>query len=425
MKKAIVVGTGAGGATAAKELQGRFDVTILEAGREFRPFSLSLDVVDKMKKTGVLFDAKLIQLIFPTMRIRNTDDRMFLINAVGHGGTTCICTGNAVRRDHDLKKLGINLDEEFEELYREIPISSNHAGLWRRPTKQVFEICREMDLDPQPTPKMGDYEQCRSCGHCILGCPYDVKWDSRRFLRMALEAGAQLVSGCKVETVVFENGCATGVLARYKQRLRFFPADLIILAAGGLGTPALLQNSGIACEPHLFVDPVLCVACELPNSFQNKEIPMPFVVQRQDYILSPYFDLLSFYFNRKWKSSAKNIFSMMIKLADTNAGTLSGKRVDKTLTPRDKETLEEAVSTCLEILNRLGVKQSETFLGTINAGHPGGMLPLTSGEARSMHSPRLPDNLYVADATLLPRSLGCPPILTIMALAKRIAKVIR
>ena len=33
-----------------------------------------------------------------------------------------------------------------------------------------------------------------------------------------------------------------------------------------------------------------------------------------------------------------------------------------------------------------------------------------------------PGNLYVADASLLPRSLGNPPILTIMALATRVAK---
>jgi hypothetical protein len=56
-------------------------------------------------------------------------------------------------------------------------------------------------------------------------------------------------------------------------------------------------------------------------------------------------------------------------------------------------------------------------------GHPGGMLPLTEKEASSFHSERLPDNLYVADASLLPRSLGNPPILTIMALAKRIGKI--
>ena len=41
-----------------------------------------------------------------------------------------------------------------------------------------------------------------------------------------------------------------------------------------------------------------------------------------------------------------------------------------------------------------------------------------------LHSPLLPDNVYVADATILPQALGLPPMLTIMALAKRIAKLI-
>ena len=64
------------------------------------------------------------------------------------------------------------------------------------------------------------------------------------------------------------------------------------------------------------------------------------------------------------------------------------------------------------------------FLGTINAGHPGGMLPLTEREAESLHNKNLPENLYIADATLFPCSLGNPPILTIMAIAKRVSRII-
>ena len=61
--------------------------------------------------------------------------------------------------------------------------------------------------------------------------------------------------------------------------------------------------------------------------------------------------------------------------------------------------------------------------GTMIAGHPGGMLPLSAKEAASFHSDRLPENLYVADASLLPKCLGNPPILTIIAMANRISKI--
>ena len=36
----------------------------------------------------------------------------------------------------------------------------------------------------------------------------------------------------------------------------------------------------------------------------------------------------------------------------------------------------------------------------------------------------LPANLYVADATILPKAMGNPPILTIMTLSKKIAGII-
>ena len=64
------------------------------------------------------------------------------------------------------------------------------------------------------------------------------------------------------------------------------------------------------------------------------------------------------------------------------------------------------------------------YQAACGAGHPGGMLPLTAAEKNSLHNPALPDNLYVADATILPEAMGNPPILTIMALAKKMAEVI-
>ncbi len=113
----------------------------------------------------------------------------------------------------------------------------------------------------------------------------------------------------------------------------------------------------------------------------------------------------------------------MIKLADSNAGGVNASGINKNLTDIDRERLEEGVNLCKEIFMRLGIDKERIFLGTINAGHPGGMLPLTENEAFTFHNPVLPENLYVADATLFPHSLGNPPILTIIAMAKRISKI--
>jgi hypothetical protein len=55
-----------------------------------------------------------------------------------------------------------------------------------------------------------------------------------------------------------------------------------------LNTPGILENSGIKTDETLFVDPVLCVAAKYPDAFQNRELPMPFAVPMDGYIISPY-----------------------------------------------------------------------------------------------------------------------------------------
>jgi hypothetical protein len=169
---------------------------------------------------------------------------------------------------------------------------------------------------------------------------------------------------------------------------------------------------------------VLCVAAPWPGSRQHQELPMSFVVQRPGYMISPYFDYLSFLFNPRWRRPAGRILALMIKLADSERGRVParGAGLDKRLTAEDRRRLAEAEALCRQILVRFGAEPASIFTGTLNAGHPGGMLPLTAADAETLHPGRLPENLYVADASLFPRSLGNPPILTILALARRVAR---
>ena len=427
MSKVVIVGSGAGGATVARDLAGRHEVSVIEAGRPFRPFGANIDRLARLRATGLFFDERLINVLFPAMRVRkartgNGGDGMPLVYGVALGGTTTLSTGSGVRCDEGLRAMGVDLDAEFAELARDIPVTVDHRDRWGRMTRRLFDACEALGLDPRPLPKLGDYSRCRRCGRCILGCPSGAKWDARRFLEDAVSSGATIFTGWTVDGLVRQGERVVGVSAHRGLRRATFPADVVVLAAGGLGTPAILERSGIRTEPRLFVDPVLCVAAPLAGARMDLEISMPFVVQRDGYIIAPYMDWLSFFFDRRWRVPSGDMVPLMVKLADEDRGRVGTRRIEKELTGRDRARLAEGVALCGEILARVGAPPATHVLGTVNAGHPGGAMPVRTGPS-PFHDPRLPSNVWIADASLLPAALGRPAILTIMAMAKRVARL--
>ncbi|MBQ9004067.1 MAG: GMC family oxidoreductase [Eggerthellaceae bacterium] len=424
MRKAIVVGSGAGGCMAAKELAAAgLAVTVLEAGRTFKPFAFDMGVFELARLAGLFFDERMISLLFPEMRIDKARGDGSLVHVVGRavGGTTTLATGNALRYDRYLADLGICLDAEFAVLEREVPQTTDHRANWSPLTERLFDAFVNLGLDPQVTPKfMEDPTRCVACGKCVLGCKFNAKWTADKLIEGV--DGVTVKTGVVVESVIIEGRRATGVVVRRGPKREMEAADVVVLAAGGLGTPPILEASGIPAKPTLFVDPVLCVAAPWEGAGLDRQLPMPFVSQQPDYILSPYFDWLSFYFNKGWRAPSGDIVSIMIKMADASVGSYDGRHLVKPLVDSDWETIAHAVDVSYDILEEVGVPRDRTFFGTLNAGHPGGCFPLTEAEAGSLHHAALPQNLHIADASLFPRSMGNPPILTIMALAKRIAR---
>ena len=388
MNKAVVIGSGAGGAMCARELQGKFQVTVLEAGREFQPFNLNLSWIEKFRKTGLLADAREIGWLFPAMRIRQAGADMILVSGHGSGGTTTISTGNALRRDGDLRALGIDLDEEFGELAREIPVFSGHQEKWRPRTRDFFAICRDMKLDPQAMPKMGDYARCRGCGRCVLGCPHGVKWDSRRLLDQARRRGARLLTSRRVERIVHEKAAPAACWARHGIEKSVLP--------GRPGRPGRRRpgHAGASCRTPASPASPGCSSircCAWPPKWKavsrTASCPCLSPSRRKATSSRPTSTISVFSSTANGARRPGNIYSLMIKLADENQGGIARGRIQKTLTAADRERLEEAVATCAEMFQRAGVDKSRLFFGTLNAGHPGGMLPLTAAQAKTLHDP--------------------------------------
>ena len=422
--KAIVVGTGAGGATAARELTNRgFEVLMLEAGPPFKPFTRHLSWAEPLRRLGLLGGEKNFKRLFPPMNIQNSSSELILVRGMATGGSTAISCGNLVRADRGLKEIGLDLTPEYEELENEIKPKTVPMENWRPLTMQMFKSAEDLGLEPHPTPKAVELTRCNYCGLCELGCSRGARWDSRRFFNEAIQKGAHLKTRSPVKNVVIENDHVTGVLVNSNGKSKIFYGDVVVLSAGGIGTAQILKNSGLKAKDNLWVDVVLTLGGVSQGARQLEEPPMVWYTKHEDYILSPYPDILSHFFHKPWrKVSINDRVGLMVKLADVEQGAVHADgKVEKPLTQHDRERLDLAVSHARQVMECAGV--SGPFIeGVLNGGHLGGTVPLIKKDVTSMRPSWLPEGLWVADLSLVPRSQGMPTMLLTAALALKVSR---
>jgi len=289
----------------------------------------------------------------------------------------------------------------------------------------MFDEAQRLGYSPKPTPKVTDLSKCIGCGYCELGCITGAKWDSRRLYKDYLEKGISLLTNTNVQKVILDGNHVDGVQVSHGASTLKIKADVYVLSAGGIGTAQILQASNLPTKEKLWVDVVLTIGGVSKDSRMLNEPPMAWFIKKENYILSPYFDLLSFWLHKPWKDvSQQDRVGMMIKLADTEQGTVAANgTVTKSLTPADYESLEKARGEAKQIMETSGA--TGPFIdGLIHGGHLGGTVPLTKEDIETMHPSSLPPNLWVADLSLMPRSQGLPTMLTTSALSLRVARKI-
>jgi choline dehydrogenase-like flavoprotein len=418
---AIVVGSGAGGATAARELAQRgWEVLVLEAGRPFRPLARPLlRFAEPLRRLGLLGSARTISRLFPHLDTIRTSGGIELVRGLTIGGSTTLSCGNLVRAERGLREIGLDLSPEYAELEALLQPRPTPIERWRPVSRALFAAAERMGLAPRAVPKVVDPEQCVACGLCEVGCLQGAKWDARRFLADVRHHGGEARTGTPVDRVVLERDRAVGVAAG-REVVR---ADAVVLAAGAIGTARILRRTGLSVADRLWVDVVVTVGGQLRSARQLDEPPMVWYAQREGYILSPYLDILSHYFHRPWRRvPLADRVGLMVKLADAPVGTVRADgTVDKALTIEDEASLAAAVELARSVMERAGVG-GPFVTGLPNAGHLGGTVPLSPDDVPSLHPATLPEGLWVADLSLVPVSQGLPTILTAAALALRVAR---
>ena len=286
--RAIIVGTGAGGAVAARELTlNGFEVIILEAGENFKPFTRHLTWSEPLRRLGVLGSERTITKLFPALDTIRSSKDLILVRGISTGGSTNISCGNIVRADYGLKEIGLDLTEEFEYLEELIHTTTFPRMRWRPVTQQLYDAAENMGLKPQSTPKALDFIKCTSCGLCELGCPSGARWDARQFLNEAVKNNAKLYTNHQVNQLIIEDGIIKGVTGETHGKNFNFKSDIVILSAGGVGTAEILNNSNIKSSEHLWVDIVLTLGGVSKNADQLKKPPMVWYTKEEDYYYHP------------------------------------------------------------------------------------------------------------------------------------------
>jgi len=407
----VIVGSGAGGATLAKELtkQGR-KVVIIEKGSRVKKLGGKVRSAIKLyDRFGLFLKSKEGVVIYRTIAV---------------GGTTLVSCGNMVRSlQKEFLDLGVDLEESFIEAEKEIGITSVPKKFILCGSKIITGIANGISYKMAPMPKGVDFSKCNSCGNCVLGCNCGAKWTSEDYINQTVSQGAILKTKTEVDEILISDGKAIGIRAGHEKIM----ADSIVLCAGALATPVILQKSGISAGKRLFCDLFTVVYMNTRNLNQLKGITMATVnhefYESERFILSPFVDpwLALFFSTHGHRISRENILGIMVKIADESEGEVfSNGKFAKKVTRHDMRRLNMGESIAKEILVQAGGEADSVFITPPRGAHPGGTAAI--GEVVNNNLETEIKNLFVCDASVLPIAPGLPPILTIVALAKWFAK---
>lgn len=419
----IVVGSGMGGAVVARELTkaGR-EVLVVEAGRPPEHLGAFADALR-------MYDGNAVTKM-PKRSVEGT----IIYRALVAGGSTVVSCGNGVRcLERELAELGIDLADDLAAMEQEMRIAPLGEDKLSDMGLRIRQAGEELGHPFSSMPKMIDHARCEACGACVLGCPHGAKWTSLAALDEAVELGAEVVYGVEVDRVLRSNGTAIGVVGRGQDGVFEARGATVVLSAGGLGTPVILNASGVdQAGRGLFIDTFVNVYGTLDETVRSVEPTMSIVNtefhEDRGFLMAPFIN-----YSRSTRMieggaglaarSLKHVFGMMVKTSDDPTGEVHADgTVSKPVSAADRRRLDEGAAMAGEILVAAGVRRDSLLVSKPQGAHPGGTAAI--GAVVDTDLQTAVDGLFVADASVLPRTPGMPPMVTIGALARRLGRTL-
>lgn len=464
---AIVIGSGAGGAFAARALaRAGLDTVIVEEGERWTAERIRAShPLDRF--TSIYRDAG------TTMALGNPPIALPLGRAVG--GTTVINSGTCFapptavatswHEDHGLALANPELlGARVADAEATIGVAPAAMDVLGRNGELALEGAAALDWRSAPLRR--NATGCRGACQCAIGCPNNAKGGVHlNALPQACEAGARIVTGLRVGQILSENGRASGVLAHRSDGSDVtLSAQLVIVAAGAIPTPPLLRRSGLGRHPRLGRNLSIHPATGITATFEEEVIPWRGVMQSVgiEELHEEEGVLLEATSNPPGMGAisapgygthlmgrldrAANTATLGAMIADEPSGRVFGSRfplISYRLARADQRRLRIAIEAMTRVMLAAGAAEVELGGGAPRVSseaelpaaierldvrrlrlagfHPSGTAAAGSDPARHPVDPegrlRGVDGVWVADGSVLPSCPGVNPQVSIMAIA--------
>jgi len=469
---ACVIGAGAGGAVAAKELaEGGMRVAMLEEGEwhdtdEFtaRPRDMTVRLY---RDAGQVATVGTPPIVLPLGR--------------GVGGTSLVNSGTCFRTPAPVLELwrerfGLAdlteaaLEPFFRRVERVLNVAQVPAELAGRNAAVVRRGAEALGWS-------GDflYRNVRGCvgsGVCVFGCPTGAKQHTGiTYVPRAWAAGATMYTGTRAERIELRDGRAREVVARTRGggRLRV-RCEHAIVACGAIHTPLFLRRQGLGTGSgelgrNLAIHPATAVRAVFDEDIELwRGVPQSYYVDEfadeglmfegaagpPDYMAMVMPGLGARH--RELMEGIARIAQFGVMVSDTSRGrvreVLGRPQVRYDLNGHDVATFKRGIELMAELYWAAGARavlppaagvpvlrdgDSEPLRRArirardleLMAFHPLGTARAGADPSRAVLDGDLAvhgvEGVHVADGSAVPSSLGVNPQITIMALATRLA----
>ena len=475
----VVVGSGAGGAVAATVLaEAGHEVVVLEAGpyldRDSYPEEPLAAMVGLYRDGGLTVAEGRPAVPTPVGRAVGG-------TTVINSGTCFRTPAKVLGRwasEHGIAWAG-ELEREYEEVERMLDVAPVDPETMGRNGQLIREGAEALGLSHAPLHRNAG--RCSQCSSCPNGCRLDAKRAMHvSYLPRAVAAGARVRAGVEARRINFDGERAAGVdcragvadRSRLGRPFRVRARRAVVLAGGAFGTPELLLRSSFVSPSgelgrNLRLHPATWVGGRFDEQVRGWDgVMQSYAIdewENRGVLLEATFTPLAFggawlpgtgFEHQERMLAYGEVASTGIHLSDRSSGRIAigvdgSLRISYRLQRQDAERIAFGIARAAEVLYAAGAREvypQVSGLVTLPRGriadfeastpparslrleafHPMGTARMGADPARgvtaadgAVHGAR---SLYVADASLLPSSIGVNPMITIAAIAARVGR---